>query len=229
MTNDRYHTDPAKWTCSCLKFINSRFLVCKYILACYEPITQRGNFFNNVARSRTSPFWVHPQLVLRPEFRQIENQGRDTVSSDGDGSEVSDDSEDDASSIDSAAVDEDRLADLDEDPDEDADDKLEEDLNTFESDLLQGLDILQDQRVKGNRRFLERYMSTAQPFLKQVREIVARNNQHTMHQTWGQLTKCPRASDHTLPARRIITTDPLELDFVLYYSLPVRDLPPLFL
>ena len=196
--NDGYHTDPAKWTCSCPKFLKSRFLVCKHILACYEPITDRVNFFYNVARSRTSPFWVHQQLVLRPEFRQVENQGRTTVLSDGDGSEVFDDSEDDTSSIDSAAADEDHLVDPDEDPDEDADDALEEDLNAFESDLLQGLDILRDQRAKGNRRFLEKYMSTARPFLKQVREIVARNNQHTMHQTWGQLTKCP-ATIHYRP------------------------------
>ena len=105
MNNDRYHTDPAKW--SCPKVLKSRFLVCKHI---YEPITERVNFFHNVARSRTSPFWVHWFYGL--------NFDKLTVLSDGDGSEVSDDSEDDDSSIDSAAADEDRLADPDEDADE---------------------------------------------------------------------------------------------------------------
>ncbi|KAN0071339.1 hypothetical protein V8E54_010770 [Elaphomyces granulatus] len=65
-------------------------------------------------------------------LQQVENQGRDTVLSDADGSEVSDDSEDDASNIDNAATDEDRLV----GPDEDVDDKLKEDLNTFESGEL---------------------------------------------------------------------------------------------
>jgi SWIM zinc finger len=177
MANDRYYTDPAKWTCSCPYFLTSRFLICKHIIACYEPIVERVNFFHNVTRSRTSPFWIHPQLVLRPELRPSDNQGDDTVLSDEeDGSEVLEDSEDDAS-IDAAAADEDHLTDLDDD--------LEEELNAFESDLQQAVDIFREQRAKGNKKFLERFIDVCRSMRKQVREIIARKNQRTMPRTWG--------------------------------------------
>ena len=99
------------------------------------------DFFNNVTRSRTSPFWIHPQLVLRPEFRQSENQGDTVISDEEDGSEVSEDSEDDAS-IDAAAADEDNLADLDD---------LEEELDAFESDLQQAINIFRNSGATGKR------------------------------------------------------------------------------
>ena len=175
VANDRYHTDPAKWTCSCPYFLTSRFLICKHIIACYESIVERIDFFNNVTRSRTSPFWLHPQLVLRPEFRHCENQG-DTVISDEDGSEFSEDSEDDAS-IDAAAADEDNLA--------DPDDDLEEEFDAFESDLQQAVDIFREQRAKGNKKFLEKFMDVCRSMRKQVREIIGRKNQRTMPRTWG--------------------------------------------
>jgi hypothetical protein len=54
--NNHYYTDPAKWTCSCPYFLNSRFLICKHILACYEPIVDQVSFFRRITRSRTSPF-----------------------------------------------------------------------------------------------------------------------------------------------------------------------------
>ena len=49
-----------------------------------------------------------------------------------------------------AAADEDNLADLDDD--------LEEELDAFESDLQQAIDIFREQRAKGNKKFLERFM-----------------------------------------------------------------------
>jgi hypothetical protein len=101
------------WTCSCPYF------------ACCEPIVERVNFFHNVARSRTSPFWIHPQLVLRPGFRVSTKRKHTGLSDEEDSSELLEDSEDDAS-IDAATADEDHLADLDDD--------LEE-LNAFELDL----------------------------------------------------------------------------------------------
>jgi hypothetical protein len=183
VANDRYYTDPAKWTCSCPHFLTSRFLICKHIIACYEPIVERIDFFNNVTRSRTSPFWIHPQLVLRPEFRQSENQGDTVLSDEEDGPEVSEDSEDDAS-IDAAAADEDNLTDLDDD--------LGEELDVFESDLQHAIDIFREQRAKGSKKFLERFMDVCRSIRKQVREIIARKNQRTMPRTWG-LWKHPAA------------------------------------
>ena len=67
-----YKTDPAKWTCGCIAFLESRFLICKHIISCYEPIQQRHSFqfFFDIKRQRESPFWKHEKLVLRPEYRQ---------------------------------------------------------------------------------------------------------------------------------------------------------------
>jgi hypothetical protein len=72
--------------------------------------------------------------------------------SDEDGSEASEDSEDDIS-IDAAAADEDHLADIDDD--------LEEELDSFESDLQRAIDVFREQRGKGNKKFLEKFMDTA--------------------------------------------------------------------
>jgi len=68
----KYHTDPYKWVCGCPAFLQSRFLTCKHIVRCYEPIADTLSFFETVRRQRTSPFWVDQQLVLRPEYLQQE-------------------------------------------------------------------------------------------------------------------------------------------------------------
>ena len=64
----KYYTDPQRWTCACEAYIASRFLMCKHILHCYEPITDPIRFFGHVQRQRSYPFWVSDQLVLRPEY-----------------------------------------------------------------------------------------------------------------------------------------------------------------
>jgi hypothetical protein len=209
LMGNNYHTDPVKWACSCPYFLRSRFLICKHIVACYQPIVERIDFFLGITRSRTSPFWVHRQLVLRPEFRPTENQAAanivfpDSRASENLGdfedfedfedfkdSEDSEDPEDsdegsvdfedpeDNTSIDAAAADQDRLVELDDD--------TEEKLDAFETDLQRAVDIFREQRAKGNKKFLEKFMETPGGSMqKLVREIRARENQRTMPQTWG--------------------------------------------
>ena len=65
----RYHTNAAMWTCGCESFLLSRFLICKHIICCYKELEEPYDFFLTVRRQRSSPFWVQPQLILRPEFQ----------------------------------------------------------------------------------------------------------------------------------------------------------------
>ncbi len=142
----RYHTDPVRWTCGCPYFLTSRFLVCKHILSCYEPICDAVDFFRSIQRRRDSPFWTHQQLVLLPRYRPTEaitNIQSDIVSS----SETEDDNEED---IDLAAENEDQLVDLEE---------VEEDIGGFTSDMHIALDLFQEQRAKGNRNFMEKFIA----------------------------------------------------------------------
>ena len=46
-------TNPARWSCGCPHFINSRFLICKHLFF-YEPISAPVRFFREVRRQRTS-------------------------------------------------------------------------------------------------------------------------------------------------------------------------------
>lgn len=43
----KYHTNPIRWTCACEAFLQSRFLICKHILSCYEGIQEPARFFGS--------------------------------------------------------------------------------------------------------------------------------------------------------------------------------------
>jgi hypothetical protein len=176
-----YHTDPIRWVCACPSFLQSRFLFCKHILTCYEPIRNPVDFFRNVQRMRCSPFWVHPQLVLRAEHRRQANILDDAQVLQSESHNLDngwlEEAEETEEDIDPAAISEDLLVDLDED--------CEENLSRFESDLQRALDIFRDQRAKGNSKFLDSFMSTCVKTQNLVQEITARENQQTMPRTWG--------------------------------------------
>lgn len=57
------------WNCGCESFLLSRFLLCEHIVHCYERPKDPNNIFRIVRRQQTGPFWVHPQLILHPEFQ----------------------------------------------------------------------------------------------------------------------------------------------------------------
>lgn len=67
----RYHTNPATWTCACNGFLLSRFLVCKHIIHCYNPISNPVKFFSEVRRQSSRPFWVDKQLILYQEYKGL--------------------------------------------------------------------------------------------------------------------------------------------------------------
>jgi hypothetical protein len=42
----KYHTDPNMWVCGCDALLISRFLVCKHLIHCCEPIANPGRFLS---------------------------------------------------------------------------------------------------------------------------------------------------------------------------------------
>ncbi|RIB29617.1 hypothetical protein C2G38_2297448, partial [Gigaspora rosea] len=59
--SNSYATDSKTWTCSCPAYLDSRFLLCKHLVQSVCPI--KPNFFNEVKRYRSPPFWRHKDLI----------------------------------------------------------------------------------------------------------------------------------------------------------------------
>jgi hypothetical protein len=57
----RYEPDPSRWVCACPAFFRSRFLICKHLVKSCHPAPSQ--FFLEVQRNRTTPFWKHPSLI----------------------------------------------------------------------------------------------------------------------------------------------------------------------
>ncbi|CAG8760330.1 1142_t:CDS:2, partial [Gigaspora margarita] len=51
LSGSPYATDTKMWTCSCLGYLNSRFLLCKHLVQSVHPL--KPNFFNKVTRYRS--------------------------------------------------------------------------------------------------------------------------------------------------------------------------------
>ncbi|KAI0994209.1 hypothetical protein K3495_g13973, partial [Podosphaera aphanis] len=63
-----YATNPHSWTCACFPFANSRFLLCKHLVASVQPIKDRWTFFRTIKRQRTCPFWKDAQLCANEDL-----------------------------------------------------------------------------------------------------------------------------------------------------------------
>ncbi|CAG8768312.1 15544_t:CDS:2, partial [Racocetra persica] len=62
LSGDLYATDPKMWTCSCPAYLNSHFLLCKYLVQ--SVCLLKPNFFNKVIQYRSLSFWRHNDLIL---------------------------------------------------------------------------------------------------------------------------------------------------------------------
>ena len=62
--HDKYRPDPRRWVCTCPRFVVSRFLTCKHLVQSVRPVNPE--FFSEVERNRTTPFYSHPSLVELP-------------------------------------------------------------------------------------------------------------------------------------------------------------------
>jgi len=195
----RYHANPVQWACGCPRFINSRFLICKHLVSCYEPIVDPIPFFRQVRRQRSPPFWVDEQLVLRPEFQPTENQDEhmsaDTQMSQSDSDEIPNFETVDDGSSDSGAegdtypgtIDEDQLLSDSGDDNDGADDESDSDdeIAGFVSDAEKWLEIIKDQKAKGNHKFLKKVMTSTSGVQRLVQDVSSLERQRTMPRTWG--------------------------------------------
>ena len=183
---NRYHTDPLKWVCACEAFITSRFLICKHLVHCVLPFDNTAEFFRNVQRRRTWPFWDHNQLVVLPEFRVRDltdgaaTQAYQPTESCGTGSEIEEDSE----------LGEDAVSDNgsdfqveDQSRDNAADSQIfDEFLTTMQSIT----EIAREQHQKGNRAFVDRLIASNAGNRMLLQEIHRKRNRRSMPQTWDQ-------------------------------------------
>ena len=168
----QYHTDPVRWTCGCPYFLSSRFLSCKHILSCYEPVSDTVDFFRTIQRRRNFPFWTHQQLVLQPQYWLSEADTKPNKTDDSDEDEEDEEDADTASSI----ADQDQLVDLEED--------VEEDFDRFAADVQSAMDMAREQRAKGNNKFVQRFIAAHALIRTLVQEVKLLRNQRTMRRTW---------------------------------------------
>lgn len=172
----KYHTNAATWTCGCEAFLMSRFLICKHIIYCYKDLEDPNSFFRTVSRQRSSPFWAHPQLILRSEFVPITDVSRASVERLDQDSSLEHESEEELDE----SCDEDQLVEIDEDP------SVTCDVPGFVSKMSRLLDYLTDQYSIGNISFAERVIKQNAGNLILVEEIEQRKNSHTRARTWGK-------------------------------------------
>ena len=58
--NERYRPDVKRFICTCPRFVVSWFLLCKHLVQQFHPVDPQ--FFLQVTRNRSLPFWSHPSL-----------------------------------------------------------------------------------------------------------------------------------------------------------------------
>lgn len=200
--SQRYHTNPAQWSCGCPYFVNSRFLMCKHLIFFYEPISDPVVFFREVQRQRSSPFWTHPkQLILKPEYRRLAMD--DELSPDLDKSrdlEILDesvldsDTEEPEEDIHPEAINEDQLVsdseeeierELSANSDEsDSDDKIRK-RRMFVSNARKWADLIEAEEANGNYKFVEKVMATSKGVDALMDDISTLQRQKTMPRTWA--------------------------------------------
>ncbi|KAJ7712298.1 hypothetical protein B0H16DRAFT_1437028 [Mycena metata] len=74
--NPAYKTDVKKWTCTCRSLAPSQFLLCKHLVQGVHPVPPQ--FFLEVKRQRTAPFWVHRTLRPLSDSADTANSEEDT-------------------------------------------------------------------------------------------------------------------------------------------------------
>jgi hypothetical protein len=178
-----YGTNPTSWVCGCDAFLLCRFVLCKHLLYCLEPIPNRSrcDFFDYIKRQRQRPFWVHEKLVVRPEFRTqsptlgIQEPQRLAAVQD----QNVDDSQGDGS--DSSDCEDFRLADAS-DPE---DDQPELDAAKYIATTRAFVEIMEAQAALGNYQFVLRCASTLVQNHVLVEEVRRLRNMKTMPTTWA--------------------------------------------
>ena len=162
----KYHTNPQSWVCACSAFLESRFLICKHLVRCFEPIVDPVDFFSRVRRQRITPFWTHQQLVIRTEFKAQRPTMEETDASDSE------------FDLESETVESTNLLAVEDELEEDDEDPIEI--------LHSALRICRDQKAKGNDRFLREFARSLKSTQMMVEEVTALQNRRSMPRTWAR-------------------------------------------
>lgn len=185
-----YHTNPVDWTCGCDAFLDSRFLICKHIVQCFEKIEQPAAFYRLIRRQRAPPFWTHSALVLKPEFRLPQAP---SIPSSNEEVTNDEDEEEEAEEVESI-MERDSTSGMDSDNDAEIAREVQSttDVNTglqqldaVKEDFLFLLETVREEYLKGNISCYERYMKSQSSTMSLAKDVKQRKAQRTMPRTWG--------------------------------------------
>lgn len=180
----RYHTDAVSWTCGCESFLLSRFLLCKHIVPCFSDLQDPIRFFNSVQRQRSRPFWIHPQLVLRPQFMPSTTYFSESLVGETSQQMMLDvGTNNDSDNL----LEEDHLVNLDEDATETYDSLA------LASELRRLADLITEQHSIGNNRFAQSLSKQSVRLLSVLDDIDRDKRRHTSAPTWAGNYKNPSA------------------------------------
>ena len=176
-----HHTDPRRFVCSCKSFLTSRFLVCRHLVHCFEPVPQKRKaaLKRNIQRHRQAPFWRSPDLRIRDKYRswfpQDGSDNSEAVSDNPFGTPPSELLE----SEDSVA----ELTFLEEDSDSGAgDDELDEIKECF----FRSWEIFSSKLQEGNTKFVNSFVRThrLEKMKTFVEEVDRLKGRRTFAKTW---------------------------------------------
>lgn len=80
---ESYRPNAKCFVCTCPQFVISRFLICKHLVQLFHPVDLQ--FFLEVTRNRTTPFWSHSSLKpISAPAKEIEVDQRMTFGDEDD-------------------------------------------------------------------------------------------------------------------------------------------------
>ena len=187
----RYHTDPLSMVCSCEAFLESRFFICKHLINCFLPLATPAEFFRDVRRRRSCPFWDHNQLVVLPQFRTqdsssgVTTQAQGPVQSLGTEFEAGEDTQIGEEALSDNGSDT-EIEDLLEDDADDSPDNFNDTIAGWESTLQSAMKIAREQSQRGNKAFLDRMDPSFAALRTLVEEVNRKQNRQFMNRTWDK-------------------------------------------
>ena len=153
----RYHTDPFRFVCACSSFLHGRFLICKHLVYCFKPIPDMANFYYDIKRHRTAPFWTSQQLQVREELLHLFSRSESEETVLDDATEFMEDVED-------VGVGPDEYMDREEEVDiresnEQKEEAERERGKRFIENMKTSLEVFTNQFEMGNTDFTSRFMN----------------------------------------------------------------------
>ena len=179
----RYHTDPFRFVCACPSFLQSRFLICKHLVFCFNPIEDRASFYYDISRHRRPPFWRSPQLRVCEEHSHLFSSAGPAESEESD-TDSDTESIQDVENVGVGSADIDYSDSDEEEGTEDREKERRERAQAFAGWMKKSLDVFIDQCEKGNSEFTERFMEFNRRIGVSGKEFEELDNKRSMPTTW---------------------------------------------